>query len=132
MIISKAVLIVSLAAAPLAAQTQSQIAGRYSQEYVQCMNTADGISTGMMDCLEAEIKVQEARINQAYVMIMRRLPQAQKASLRIAERAWIKRRDATCTRAANIYRGGSGFGNAWRVCYLDETIKRTIFLEQFK
>lgn len=124
-----------LAGSPLSAQTQSQIEKRLSRDYNECMATGDaagGVTSAMMDCTGAEIDRQDARLNQAYVMVMRPLPAMKKAALRTLQRAWIKQRDARCTRAAKQDEGGTGAAMAYQGCILDETIKRTIFLENYK
>lgn len=124
-----------LAGSPLCAQTQSQIEKRLSRDYNECMATGDaagGVTSAMMDCTGAEIDRQDARLNQAYVMVMRPLPATKKAALRTLQRAWIKQRDARCTRAAKQDEGGTAAAMTYQDCILDETIKRTIFLENYK
>jgi uncharacterized protein YecT (DUF1311 family) len=120
-----------LATIPAFAQTQSQIEKRYTQTYSDCMDTSEGITSNMMDCIGAEIEVQDGRLNQAYVMVMRPLPKPRKDTLRGLQRTWIKQRDAKCQRAI---RGNDGTeaNLIYAGCILDETIKRTIFLENYK
>jgi uncharacterized protein YecT (DUF1311 family) len=65
------------------------------------------------------------------VMVMRPLPKPRKDTLRGLERIWIKQRDAKCQRAI-ADEGGSMAGLIYSGCILDETIKRTIFLENYK
>ena len=122
---------VALGASSVLAQTQAQIEKRYTRDYSQCMDASGGVTSEMMDCGGAEIDRQDARLNQAYVMVMHSLPPAKKTTLRTLQRSWIKQRDARCqarirdndgTEANLIYSG----------CILDETIKRTIFLENYK
>lgn len=119
-------------AAPAYAQSQSQIEKRYTRDYNQCMGAAEGVTADMMDCIGAEIDRQDARLNQAYVMVMRPLPRAKKDQLRSLQRSWIRQRDARCSRASNDAGGGSLSGVVYASCILDETIKRTIFLENYQ
>lgn len=114
------------------AQTQAQIERRNTQEYNQCMDASEGVTVAMMDCIGAEIERQDARLNQAYVMVMRPLPRAKKDRLRGLQRAWIRQRDAKCSRAAAEDGGGSMAGITYAGCILDETIRRTIYLENYK
>ena len=131
MIIPRAVLLASLAAAPVAAQSQPQIEKRYSPDYNPCIEASGGVTSEMMSCTGAEIDRQDARLNQAYTMVMRALPPAKKVALRNSERAWVKARDARCYRDSASMRGGSGEGILYSGCILEETIKRTVFLENY-
>ena len=114
------------------AQTQSQIKKRFSQDYTQCMDASGGITAEMRDCFGTEIDRQDARLNQAYVMVMRPLPKPRKERLRGLQRTWIKQRDAKCTRASKAAEGGTLAGIIYADCILDQTISRTIFLENYK
>lgn len=125
-------LISTVFASPASAQAQSQIERRYTSEYHACMDASEGVTVAMMDCNGAEIELQDARLNQAYVMVMRPLARAKKDALRALQRAWIKQRDAKCSRAADAERGGSLASVIYSGCILDETIKRTIFLENYR
>ncbi|HQV04355.1 MULTISPECIES: lysozyme inhibitor LprI family protein [unclassified Novosphingobium] len=125
-------LIAAFSVTPTAAQTQSQIEKRYTRDYNQCMDAAEGVTVDMMDCIGAEIDRQDARLNQAYVMVMRPLSRAKKDQLRGLQRSWIRQRDARCSRASNDAGGGSLSGVVYASCILDETIKRTVFLENYK
>lgn len=130
------VFLVSIAALPMAAHAQSkaQVERRYSKDYKQCMATGDaanGVTAGIMDCNGSEIDRQDARLNQAYKMVMLRLSAGKKVELRGAERAWIGQRDARCNRAASVEEGGSLAQIIYSQCILDETIKRTMWLESY-
>lgn len=121
-----------LATGPAYAQTQAQIERRYTPEYNQCMDASEGVTAAMMDCIGAEIDRQDARLNQAYVMVMRPLPRAKKDRLRGLQRTWIRQRDAKCSRVAADDGGGSLAGVTYAGCILDETIRRTIYLETYQ
>lgn len=131
MLFSRIFLIAALAATSASAQTQSQVEKRQSPAYSECMDGSEGVTAEMMDCIGAEIEVQDARLNQAYVMVMRPFPKLKKEKLRGLQRAWIKQRDANCQRAI-ADEGGSMAGLIYAGCILDKTIKRTIFLENYK
>ncbi len=131
MLFSRTLLIAAMFASSASAQTQSQIEKRYTQTYSDCMDTSEGVTSSMMDCIVAEIEVQDGRLNQAYVMVMRPLPKPRKDTLRGLQRTWIKQRDVKCQRAI-ADEGGSMAGLIYAGCILDETIKRTIFLENYK
>jgi uncharacterized protein YecT (DUF1311 family) len=132
MLFSRSLLIVALTATSASAQTQSQIEKRYSRVYAECMEAPGGVTSDMMDCNGSEIDIQDARLNQAYAMVMRPLTKPRKDTLRGLQRAWIKQRDAKCARASDVERGGSMAAIIYSGCILDETIKRTIILENYK
>lgn len=111
---------------------QNAVERRYTSTYTNCLDESEGITSNMMDCIGAEIDVQDARLNQAYVMVMRPLAKPRKDVLRGLQRAWIKQRDAKCQRAVGEEEGGSIAGIIYSSCILDETISRTIFLEKYK
>ena len=60
----------------------------------------------MIDCFNAELKIQDARLNATYRQAQADLNARQKASLTAAQRAWIAYRDADC--AAQRPRLGNG------------------------
>ena len=106
---------------------------KYSPAYDKCLAAPAGQSTaGMIDCIGAELKVQDARLNRAYQGAQKRmsLPR-QKAALTKAQRAWIAFRDADC---ASLY--DQDWGTLSRVeansCVLDRTARRADELERFR
>lgn len=121
--------------APVSAQTTAQVNARYTRDYDRCLKTGDaakGVTSAMMDCIGLEVDRQDARLNQTYKTAMARLNPAGKTRLRTAQRGWIKQRDARCRREADAVGGGSMSGISYSSCILDETIKRTIWLEKYK
>lgn len=131
MLISRTLLVAALVVTSASAQTQTQVEKRYTRSYSECMDKSGGVTVEMMNCIAAEINVQDARLNQAYVMVMRPLAKPRKNTLRGLQRTWIKQRDAKCARSI-ADEGGSMAGPIYSGCILDETIRRTIFLENFK
>ena len=117
------------------AQTTKQIRARYSQDYKQCLATGDaanGVTIAIMDCNGFENDRQDARLNQAYRMVMARLSSQKKAVLRASERNWIVQRDLRCRRKSAVEEGGSLARIIYSDCFLEETIRRTIWLEFYK
>jgi uncharacterized protein YecT (DUF1311 family) len=106
---------------------------QFSSAYDDCMSSgeaANGVTTAMMDCIGTEIEREDARLNRAYKLAMSRLTSAQKAALRSSERTWIKARDARCKAGGGG--GGSLDGVLYANCILDETARRTRFLETYR
>jgi uncharacterized protein YecT (DUF1311 family) len=121
--------ICALTATSVSAQTQSQIEKRYTAPYKQCLaDSADAFET--YDCVETEYQVHDGRLNQSYVMVMKALVPAAKTRLRTLQRTWLKQRDAKCGEVARLHPVDM---DTWQMsCLLDESIKRTFFLENYK
>lgn len=131
-----------LPVAALLGISQAQAAGksaveqRYTSTFNRCMASgaaAQGMTYAVRGCLAAETRVHDAKLNQAYKMVMGRLPANRHEGLRASERAWIKVRDAGCAKQSTE----DGLGGDMAIemedqCVLDETIKRTIYLEQYR
>lgn len=118
------------------AASKSPVEQRYSTTYNRCMASGDaaqGITSGMIDCTESERNFQDGKLNQAYKMVMARLPVSRQDDLRRSERSWIKARDAICAKElTGDFAGGAMSRVTWLGCLVDETIKRTMALEQYR
>lgn len=99
----------------------------YSQTYKDCKKAAE-TSLDQVGCTSNELNFQEGRINQAYLMVMRHLPQAEKKALRTYQRQWIAFKGRKCT-MGDLPAMGWSYGVAVRACEIDETIKRRLQLE---
>jgi uncharacterized protein YecT (DUF1311 family) len=115
---------VSLVMAPGAvnAANSPSVEKRYSNDYTDCLYNGDNRTDF---CAASEYEIQDGRLNQAYVMVMKRQSKAGKAKLRGLQRAWIGKRDANCKKSATA-------ANVDIECKVDETIARTIWLEQYR
>jgi uncharacterized protein YecT (DUF1311 family) len=106
---------------------------KYSPAYDRCLAAPSGQSTaGMIDCIGTEWQAQDARLNRAYQLALKRLElPRQKAALQKAQRAWIAFRDAEC---ASLY--DQDWGTISRIeaagCRLDRTARRADELEDFR
>jgi uncharacterized protein YecT (DUF1311 family) len=129
-------LVLGLAFAGIASvKADQKVDSRYSREYRECMasgDAANGVTVGIMSCNGIEIDQQDTRLNQAYRMVMTRLNVQKKTALRTSERNWIRQRDEKCRRKSAAAEGGSLAGIIYSKCILDETIKRRIWLENYK
>ena len=122
---------------PLAAHAQpakpKPAAAKPSTNYERCLASASGMSTaGMIECANAELRVQDGRLNNAYQGAILRLERPrQKVALQKAQRAWIAFRDADC---AALY--DEDWGSIARVqanaCVLEHTRRRADELEGFR
>ena len=102
-----------------------------SREYERCMDKSGGVTASMLDCIAAETKRQDTRLNKLYKDVMAQLDESGKKRLVEAQRAWIKFRDAD----VSLYEGSSG-GTAGTLTgadrYLIMTAQRASELEKFK
>jgi uncharacterized protein YecT (DUF1311 family) len=108
-----------------------------------CIESPDGGTTmGMKECTGREIAVWDERLNQAYRAALagdlgkqqtvrdgdkRKLTGAD--ILRDAQRAWVAFRDKKCDAAGLPMEGGTGAGLLSGDCYLQETARQALWLE---
>jgi uncharacterized protein YecT (DUF1311 family) len=115
------------AAMPLAAHAQEI---NLTKPFGVCMDKADGVTQSMVECIDAEIKRQDARLNKAYKALLADLNPERKKQLLAAQRAWLKFRDANC----GFYFDPEG-GTIARVlavdCLMTMTASRATELENF-
>ena len=101
-----------------------------TKQYSSCIDKAGGITANMLDCMWAETKRQDARLNQAYKDVMARLSPERKKQLQEAQRAWIKYRDANCRFYADPDGGSIATVNS-NDCFMSATASRAKELEGF-
>ena len=102
-----------------------------SREYGACMDKSGGVTSSMLDCIGAETKRQDARLNKVYKDVMAQMDEGGKKRLLEAQRAWIKFRDAD----VDLYRDpNSGTAATLTAAdrYLMMTAQRASELEKFK
>ena len=87
-------LIASLALA--SSQAFGQETDSLSAEYSKCIEQSGGATPGMLDCIGAEAKRQDKRLNEAYKKLMNELKPERKRQLQQAQRLWIKYIEANC------------------------------------
>jgi uncharacterized protein YecT (DUF1311 family) len=94
-----------------------------TQEYSTCLGKSNGVTIEMINCMLAETRRQDARLNDNYKRLISKLPTERKTALVEAQRAWIKFRDTNC----GFYADPEG-GFAARVtaneCFLNATADR--------
>jgi uncharacterized protein YecT (DUF1311 family) len=92
-----------------------------SKDYLACMDKAGGVTSEMLDCIGAEMKRQDAQLNENYKTLMSKVTKKRKGELQEAQRAWIKFRELNC----NFYADeGSIAQVAVNDCFLDATTDR--------
>ncbi len=103
---------------------------QYTSAFTTCLNASGGTTPGILDCIEVETKVWDKALNDAYKRTMSALPQARRAGLQAAQRAWIKFRDANCT-FLNDPDGGQQAHISANECLLRMTAERAKELAAF-
>jgi uncharacterized protein YecT (DUF1311 family) len=97
-------------------------------QFTQCMESSNGVTINMLECINAETKRQDLRINKVYKIAMDQLSPERKKQLQQAQRAWINYRDANC----QFYFDPDG-GSLARVsandCFMSATATRAKELE---
>lgn len=109
--------------------TDEQVRVQHSPALDACLNSGDaakGVSVAMGGCFNAELKLQDDRLNTAYRAALSKRDAAGQARLRAEERDWIKRRDVDC-RAVAV--GGTIDMVEIPACLLDATIRRRVTLQ---
>ena len=99
-----------------------------SKQYTTCMDKANGVNPDMIDCVLAETKQQDARLNENYKRLMSKLSEERKKALLEAQRAWIRFRDANCT-FWDDPAGGQSAAVTAKECILTTTADRASELE---
>ena len=78
------------------AQAFGQETDLLSAEYSKCIEQSGGTDPLMLDCVGAEAKRQDKRLNDAYKKLMNELKPERKRQLQEAQRLWIKYIEANC------------------------------------
>ena len=99
-----------------------------SKQYTTCMDKSNGVNPDMIDCILAETKQQDARLNENYKRLMSKLSEERKKALLEAQRAWIRFRDANCT-FWDDPAGGQSAAVTAKECILTMTADRASELE---
>ncbi|MDH2918648.1 MAG: lysozyme inhibitor LprI family protein [Sideroxydans sp.] len=101
-----------------------------SKQFSACMERSGGATADMLDCIAAEKKLQDARLNKAYKEVVAQLPPPRKKQLQDAQRAWLKYRDANCNFYADPEGGTMATVNS-NDCVMSTTASRAKELEGF-
>jgi uncharacterized protein YecT (DUF1311 family) len=91
----------TLAAAALLAGTLAAASARagepqFSPALDTCLDKAKGVTADMVDCIGAEIAVQDKRLNDAYKAAIAKLTPRRQKELQGVQRLWLQFRDANC------------------------------------
>ncbi len=96
---------------------------KLSDAYQACMEKADGVTMSMHACMDAEIAIQDKRLNENYRDFIKDLTPERKKKLLEVQRLWIKYRDLKCEFLYDPD-GGTFAGILGHSCLLDMTAER--------
>ncbi len=102
---------------------------QYSQAYESCMNNA-GATPELINCINAEYEYQDALLNSAYQKLMRNFTPQRQKTLKQAQKAWIKFREANCEAHYDPEGGSIASVNAHE-CSMRMTAERVKELDNF-
>jgi uncharacterized protein YecT (DUF1311 family) len=94
-----------------------------TQEYLACLDKANGVTFSMIDCIVAETSRQDNQLNANYKRLTSKISPKRKEALLNAQRAWIRFRDSNC----NFYgdpEGGTSARLSANECLLNATADR--------
>jgi uncharacterized protein YecT (DUF1311 family) len=94
-----------------------------TQEYSTCLAQSNGVTLEMINCMLAETRRQDVRLNENFKKLISELGTERKKALVEAQRAWIKFRDTNCGFYADP-EGGSAARMAANECILNSTVDR--------
>ncbi|WP_042886550.1 lysozyme inhibitor LprI family protein [Cupriavidus necator] len=91
-----AILTLAAAFAPASATESSGLSAEYERCMAKAVSTAD-----MLGCTSAELRQQDTALNTAYQGLLRRLVAPRTGLLRVAQREWLRFREANCAYMAD-------------------------------
>ena len=95
-----------------------------------CLDKSEDPSTyGMANCSRREQEVWDERLNAAYKELMSEVDRKQRISVRDMQRSWIAFRDKKCG-LHSVLEEGSIVIPIIAYCYMEETGRQAVFLEQ--
>lgn len=99
-----------------------------TKQFSSCMDKSNGVTSSMIDCLEAESKRQGSRLNKAYKQLTDQLSPQRQKQLQIAQGAWVTYRDENCEFYDDPEGGTMATVNA-NDCFMSATAERAKELE---
>jgi len=110
-----------------------EVTDRYSADYRKCIDKA-GNTTAMLSCVAAEKSRWDARLGNAYAVLIGSSAFSSEAKRRLSEaqKLWRIFQGKSCDADAALeIEGGTGFNLAKAGCTLQMTAQRTVELERF-
>jgi uncharacterized protein YecT (DUF1311 family) len=77
-------------------------------QYRKCMNSSDGITVKIQNCIGQETTIIDKKLNETYATVVHAMPPSYRSKLTKSEQAWIKYRSTTVDVAGWQMAGGTG------------------------
>ena len=107
------------------------VSKRYTALFEACQKRAF-IEHENVACFDAEFVRQDAELNRAWKIALGRLPAMTRKPLLIAQRKWIAARDPFCKTIEDGLSGGTIAPVSYSDCRVEQTIRRTVWLENLR
>lgn len=66
------------------------------ESYEKCVESSEGVTPSIQDCISTEYEYQDARLNEVYRQLLGQLDASKKEALREEQRQWLMHRDKEC------------------------------------
>lgn len=88
-----------------ASSALAQSTVKLSTTFEKCIDKANAVDSAMHTCYDAEYKIQDKRLNDAYRALMNQLEADRKKELVEVQRLWLRFAEANCTFYFDSYGG---------------------------
>ena len=111
------------------AGVQAAESSDYTGGYLHCLGSSNAKvgSTAALECVNAELALQEQQLDLAYRRLRYAYPEASQSKLDNAQALWLKYREAHCDADWEVDPRLDALPEAF--CRLDDTVSRRKFLE---
>ena len=116
---------------PIEGPLNPAVEKRYSPQFKACQEKAVA-TPDIADCFSLEFSRQDTALNKAWPITRGRLKADRQAALLAAQRKWIAGRDPFCKTVAGGFKGGTIMPIAYADCRVEQTIRRTLWLEKLR
>ncbi len=113
---------------PLVGSAEEFTEDGYSNTYETCSMNAGGVTSSILECAEAELRLQDRLLNEFYKKAMKSLTKEQQNKLKEGQRAFLKMRDAD-TALLSTLTGGTIDALNSNLTFLRYTVERVGYLK---
>ena len=111
--------------------TDPAIEKRYTAKFTSCQKIAVTTQDSAA-CYDNEFTRQDAVLNRAWRTTIGRFSKNMRGPLLAAQRKWISDRDPFCKSIADGFKGGTIMPIIYSDCRVEQTIRRTMWLEKLR
>jgi uncharacterized protein YecT (DUF1311 family) len=121
---------------PLEGPVDPIITRRYTAKFHACQKTTPEDSENAADylgCFTSELRRQDKALTRTWEATLSRMPTSTREALAVAQRQWIADREPFCKASADQQvAGGSIYPIVYEDCRIEQTIRRTLWLETLR